>query len=124
MKTSSIIFFNITFYCAVFTIICLIRFDFLPNSYDNAMQTCSRYPKSEHILIDNIYWQVLEHSRGIVDIFNAYLDLRQNNSVVRINVSVLPLNSSYLFHCQFWNDEKSFPRIVQSSDITQSIWRK
>jgi hypothetical protein len=78
--------------------------------------SCGRYPMEEHITIDNLIWQVMEHPKGLVKILNAYLDLRQNKSVVRINVNSAELNNSDIFYCQFWFDDVT-PVVVKATDI-------
>ena len=85
------------------------------NSKD--LKSCGRYPSSEHVTVDNLYWQVLEHSRGFLRLMNAYLDLRQNKSVVRINANSKKLNATHIFHCQFWNDDKSLSTVVKATEV-------
>lgn len=77
-------------------------------------------PTEEHITIDNEIWQVLETPNGFVKLLNAYLDTRQNRTVVRVNVNSVPINASMIL-CQFWFDEKSAPLIVQPSEIGKMI---
>ena len=70
-------------------------------------------------MIDNVIWQVMEHPKGYVKILNAYLDQRQRKSVVRINVSSIPLNNSDVVYCQFWHDNAHEPTVVRAVDILQ-----
>jgi hypothetical protein len=87
------------------------------DSFRLAMKTCGRYPTEDQILTDNIYWQVLEYHGGMVRILNAYLDLRQNKSVVRLNVNSRVLESSTVFHCQFWYNDAGPPVIVEAANV-------
>jgi hypothetical protein len=89
------------------------------SSRDNyrVTKTCGRYPTEDRILSDNVHWQVLEFSGGFIRILNAYLDLRQNKSVVRLNVNSKVLESSTIFHCQFWYNEDDPPVIVETTKV-------
>ena len=115
-------------YCALITIVFLVTLEkndfidgFIRKKIVRTMKSCGNYPKSEDVTVDNIYWQILEHSRGFVGIFNAYLDLRQNRSVVRINVNSKILNESHSFYCQFWHNEHQPPLVVKASEVLL-IW--
>lgn len=78
---------------------------------------CGRFPKDEIVVTDNIFWQILETSNNFINIFNAYLDLRQNKSVVRIIANSRQINNTDNFHCQFWVDEYTEPQIVKVSEV-------
>jgi hypothetical protein len=84
---------------------------------------CGRYPSYEHVTVDNLYWQVLSHSKGLVSILNAYLDTRQNKSVVRINVISKYVNNSDTFFCQFWFKDSKIPSIAKATDVLL-MWGK
>lgn len=84
------------------------------------VKKCGRFPKEEHITIDNVIWQVMETSNGFVKLLNAYLDTRQNRTVVRVNVNSVTINESMIF-CQFWFDENPAPYVVQASEVF-SMW--
>lgn len=86
-------------------------------------QICGRFPEEKHIMTDNVVWQVLEiPKKGFVKILNAYLDQRQNKTVVRINVNSPPLeNQKDIFYCQFWFVNNSQPYIVRTSNI-RTLW--
>ena len=86
-------------------------------------ETCGRYPTEEDLIVNNLVWQVLMISKGIVNILNAYLDLRQNKTVVRINVNSVLLNESDTFYCQFWFDNSSRPTITEATEVLL-IWRR
>jgi hypothetical protein len=87
----------------------------------NEFTICGRFPQEEHITVDNTIWQVLEISKGFVKILNAYLDTRQNKTVVRINVNSVNLTESDIFYCQFWYDGSSNPIIVRATE-TLLMW--
>ena len=114
-------------YCIVITIFCMnlliktskIANEKQPLNANNLEQVniCGRFPTSEHVTVDNLYWQVLEHSRGFLKLMNAYLDQRQSKSVVRINVNSVVIKETDTFHCQFWFDDKSPPMIVKATEV-------
>ena len=97
-------------------------FIFNPKS-EKIKQICGRFPEEKHIMIDNVVWQVLElPERGFVKILNAYLDQRQNQTVVRINVNSPPLeNQEDILYCQFWFANNLQPYIVKTSNI-RTLW--
>lgn len=79
---------------------------------------CGRYPDEQDILIDNVVWQVLEMPKGFVKLLNAYLDMRRNKSIVRINANGIHLNMSRdTIYCQFWFEKESRPVIVKSTEF-------
>jgi hypothetical protein len=85
---------------------------------------CGRFPKEQDITFDNTIWQVLEIPRGFVKLMNAYLDERQNQTVVRINANSIPLNISQdNIYCQFWFDDETQPLIVKASEY-MLMWSK
>lgn len=89
-----------------------------------AVMSCGRFPKEEHIRIDNVTWQVFETPIGLIKLLNAYLDTRQKQSFVRVNTNFVPSNQSVLtIFCQFWFDENLPPFVVQASEIL-IMWRK
>lgn len=87
------------------------------------MKNCGRFPEKEHITVDNTIWQLMELPKGFVRILNAYLDTRQNNSVVRLNVHSVHLNESDVFYCQFWFDDVTEPTVVQATEVL-GMWSK
>lgn len=89
--------------------------------YLNQTTKCGRFPQEKDITIDNTIWQVLEISKGFVKILNAYLDTRQNKSVVRINVNSVNLTESDVFFCQFWFNDSSNPIVVEATE-TLLMW--
>lgn len=80
-------------------------------------ESCGRLPTEEHITVDNLIWQILELPKGFMNILNAYLDLRQNQSTVRVNAISVLLNESDVFHCQFWFDNKRLPSVVKAREV-------
>jgi hypothetical protein len=107
------------------TLICMLFYFNLVPSIDKKLRrqfnTCGRYPTEKDITVDNLYWQILSHSKGLVNILNAYLDLRQNKSVVRINVISHFINNSDTFYCQFWFNGTNTPLVVKATDVLQ-MW--
>ena len=112
-----------SFFISIFCVNLLMKCDLLSVKLElntnnlKTFKTCSRFPTSEHVTVDNLYWQVLEHSRGFLRLMNAYLDQRQNKSAIRINVSSMLINKTDIFHCQFWFDDKSPPTIVKATEV-------
>ena len=84
-------------------------------------EDCGRYPTEKHVTLNSFVWQVLAIPKGVVNILNAYLDLRQNKSVVRINVNSVMLNELDAFHCQFWFENSSKPTIIKATEVLL-IW--
>lgn len=79
-------------------------------------ENCSRYPKESDILYDNIYWQVLEMPRGVVKIFNAYLDDRFSEKIIRVNVLSYEMYISLdVIYCQFWYNDSSEPFVMKAN---------
>lgn len=93
------------------------------NSEESQKTTsCGRFPKEEHILDENVVWQVLEMPKGFVNLLNAYLDDRMNRTIVRINASGIKLNITVdAIFCQFWFDEISEPQVVKATQYLL-IW--
>jgi hypothetical protein len=88
--------------------------DTKPFRHDNV---CGRYPTEEDVTVDNLYWQVLSHSKGLVNILNAYLDMRKKMSIVRISVISYFVNNSDTFYCQFWFNGTNTPSVVKATDV-------
>lgn len=103
----------------------LVVYDFLNievtdnNDFDriNPTGSCGRYLKDEEIFIDNLIWQILEIPSGFVRLLNAYLDDRNNKTIVRINASGIKLDMSKdKIFCQFWSENIKEPHVVQASE--------
>jgi hypothetical protein len=115
-------------YCVIITTVLLIYFD-KSSIYDAIPRfdmmklkviaaRCGRFPTVEHVTIDNLYWQVLQMPNGFISIYNAYLDLRQNKSVVRVLVLAHGGNlSTDQLYCQLWRDETTAATAVRPSEI-------
>lgn len=86
-------------------------------------KACGRFPTEEHITIDNEIWQLMQLPKGFVRILNAYLDTRQNESVVRLNVNSVQINISDNFFCQFWFNDVIEPTVVAATEVL-SMWGK
>jgi hypothetical protein len=108
-------------YCALFVVFLAVSLEsdnfFRPFVRKSQNGTCGRYPSDEDVTIDNLYWQVLEVQKGFINILNAYLDTRENKSVVRINVNSVPLEKSDEFYCQFWSDDTSSAGTVKATEV-------
>lgn len=78
---------------------------------------CGRYPEKENINFDNQIWQILKLSNGVVKILNAYLDTRQNQSIVRFNVNSfdIKIRRDKIF-CQFWFERSSQPIVTIATE--------
>ena len=90
------------------------------------VKKCGRFPHEKDIFIDNMIWQVMEHPKGFVKIYNAYLDRRFNKTIVKVNVNG-PLLSIKLdkIYCQFWLDADTVePIIVRAVDFQLMMWQR
>jgi hypothetical protein len=86
--------------------------------------TCGRWPQDQDITIDNVIWQVLSIPKGFYKLMNAYLDARQNQTIVRVSVIGDRLNiETDVIYCQFWFDDVSEaqPIVVEASQFVM-IW--
>lgn len=96
------------------------KYQFSEEIYE--LERCSRYPELTDIFYDNIYWQVLKIPSGFVKIFNAYLDDRRNQNIVKINVLSFLINiTTDTIYCQFWYDEVSEPVVIKATEY-QMMW--
>lgn len=86
-------------------------------------KTCGRFPEKKDISIDNVIWQILELKNGFVKILNAYLDTRQNKTVVRINVNSIDLKieRDNIF-CQFWFEGSEEQPVVTQATEYVLMW--
>jgi hypothetical protein len=83
---------------------------------------CGRQPQDSEIFTDNLIWQVLETSFGFIYLLNAYVDERWGRRIIRINVIAPKLNNTgHKLFCQFWDDRKSEPRVVEAIEF-QNVW--
>ena len=83
---------------------------------------CGRFPKPTDIEFDNEMWQVHVNSDGLLFLWNAYLDLRWNKSVV-INAIGAGINlGPENFFCQYWFKGRDDAIVVQASKF-QNTWR-
>lgn len=90
---------------------------------------CGVYRRDEDIFTDNLIWQVLEIPRGFVRLLNAYLDGRNNKTIVRINASGIRLDfDKDKIFCQFWSENSTAePYVVQASEyllMWDKYWKK
>lgn len=87
-----------------------------------AAPKCGRFPKQTDIDYDNEMWQVLINSDGPLYLWNAYLDLRWNKSVV-VNAIGAGLNqTAESFFCQYWYEARDDAIVVQAFRF-QNLWR-
>jgi hypothetical protein len=95
-----------------------------PHDYqqpNDEQKTCGRFPEKDHINVDNVIWKILELQNGFVKILNAYLDLRQEQSIVRVNVNSIDLEIERdQIYCQFWfeGSESSEPQVTLATEFT------
>lgn len=89
---------------------------------DQHFVKCGRFPKQTDIEFDNEMWQVHVNSDGLLFLWNAYLDLRWNKSVV-INAIGAGINlGPENFFCQYWFKNRDEPIVVQAYKF-QNTWR-
>ena len=89
------------------------------------LNSCGKFPEGKDITIDNLIWQVYEHPKGFIKLLNAYMDMRQNLSIVRINThSFSSLNTTTdSVYCQFWFDDSSSPYVSKATEYLL-VWGK
>lgn len=113
----------------IFVLLCLDYF------FDNEEQKDSlekfdqnscdaKIPKENEIIWDQSVWQILKTTYGSLRFFNAYLDTRLNQSVVRVNSNgpKIYIQNRDLF-CQFWynSDKSTHPKVVKASDVQSMV---
>lgn len=88
------------------------------------VNSCGRFPLENDIFRDNSLWQVLRMPKGITKLFNAYLDMRMNKTVVRVTMLSVELNFSVdAMYCQFWFEGSTSPYVVKASEA-QLLWQR
>jgi hypothetical protein len=81
---------------------------------------CGRFPQKQHITVDNIIWQHLKIAKGFYKLMNAYLDERENRTIVRVSMIGDRLNvETDAIYCQFWFDElpEAQPIVVRATQF-------
>lgn len=98
---------------------------FKPNtSNQRNVKTCGRYPRENDILRDNSFWQVSKTPKGLMKLFNAYLDTRMNKTMVR--VTIMAAETSFpndTIFCQFWFKNVEAPYVVKASEALL-LWQR
>ncbi|KAJ3651683.1 hypothetical protein Zmor_017707 [Zophobas morio] len=74
--------------------------------------TCARFPDFFNLHFRNDHWQIQNTTKGILFLFNAYLDKRDN--VVRIVAAYDVYRSQTPLHCQLWYNGSTQPVLVKS----------
>ena len=109
------------------SIVIFFNGDLLKNRFlekEQWIECVNRIPSEKEIIIDNLVWQILKTPHGRLKFFNAYLDTRQNKSVVRINSNGprIYIQNKNLY-CQFWfeSEAKLHQKVVKASDIQSMV---
>lgn len=107
-------------------VICFLIFslDQFENERSIKLKSCFRIPQESEIFIDNLIWQVLETRLGFLKLYNAYLDTRWNETVVRVNSNGPKMNiTEDQLYCQFFFDDETSPSVVKASEYL-ILWSK
>jgi hypothetical protein len=90
----------------------------------NEFFSCSKFPRDEEIQIDHEIWQTLTIPKGDYKIMNAYVDNRDDETVVRVMMAgyELDYNSDHIY-CQFWfEDSPNAVPFVQKATEYFMMW--
>lgn len=88
------------------------------------VKSCGRFPQENDIFRDNSLWQVLRMPKGLTKLYNAYLDMRMNKTVVRVTAISVDLDFTVdTMYCQFWNEKSSTPYVVKASEA-HVLWQR
>lgn len=110
-----------------FSLFLIKNFNVVTWKSENYKVQCGRLPKEENITINNFIWQVLEIPKGFYKLMNAYLDERENKTIVRVSViggDQLDIKTDVIY-CQFWFDEVpgTQPTVVKATQFIM-MWPK
>ena len=80
---------------------------------------CTKFPQPEDIIIDHEIWQVLTTPKGNYKMMNAYVDDRENRTIIRVLLAgpELDITKDNLY-CQFWFDDSpdAAPFVVKATE--------
>lgn len=120
--------FKYKYICSAF--VASVMLIFYETCYDFSVDpepiSCGRYPGEKDVIIDNLVWQTLSLPNASSILFNAYLDDRENKTIVRVMLMSKGLNiSTDEIYCQFWldDDSKQTPIVVKATKFVK-IWPK
>lgn len=78
----------------------------------------TQQPSERKVFIHNMIWQVVETSKGILFLLNAYIDDRENKTIIRVNVNGIELNlTSDVIFCHLWFNGSSEAKTVRATEI-------
>lgn len=100
-----------------------VKFKTNSNNQRN-VKTCGRFPSENNILRDNTFWQVSKTPKGLMKLFNAYLDTRMNKTMVR--VTIMAAETSFpndTIFCQFWFKNVKAPYVVKANEALL-LWQR
>lgn len=110
----------------VFVIILILNFIVLWRIIDLRRKKfkCSNFPRDEEIPLDHEIWQTLTIPKGDYKIMNAYVDDRENETVVRVIMAGYELDyQNDHIYCQFWfEDSPNAVPFVQKATEYFFMW--
>ena len=90
-------------------------------------QSCARLPNLLDLSYNNLYWQQVLTSNGILYLYGAYLDLRDGDNPrgpkVRLLGMINRVRPTVKMYCQLWFEKSEQPAISFVTDYTH-IWTK
>jgi hypothetical protein len=123
---------TIIFVCSLFTILLLsvknngpLQVNLISSlNSERNVKTCGRFPSENDIFRDNVYWQISNTPKGFMKLFNAYLDMRMNKTVVRVTAIHAGLDlANDTVYCQFWFKDYPSPYVVKAKEALL-LWQR